>query len=456
MDQHAFDQMARLLGGGTTRRAGVTSALAAAIGFAVVRDGDAVAGRPGAGHGAGRRPGSEGPCGSGSRKDNSCTKDSQCCTGYCQLNLKNKDRKGRCRCIRKGRSCTAKQTCCGALTCTNGVCGGSAPEVCDVCLAGCAYSAIQPAVAAAAAGATIRIGGGTYRETVTVDRSLTLKACNGETVTWHNGTDGQRALVVPRADPGHEVVIDGITFTSDTTSGGGIWQWNGSLTLSGTTTVTGCTAVKGGGVQFGDGNKGGALVLEDTALVTANTSDSYGGGIFLDSYATLEMRGNAAVTNNTAGNDGGGVMVYYGSSMTMRDDATVSGNTASGSSNGGGIYIYGGGVAAFLEMHDRSRVTGNASEGSNQTFDGGGGIYVSSGSMTMDGDTVISGNTAAAPGGGVFTEAPVTMSGNASITQNTATSGGGMSGKNSGALTKTPPASITGNTPDQCGGTISC
>jgi predicted outer membrane repeat protein len=326
-----------------------------------------------------------------------------------------------------------------------------------VCGSGCAYSTIQPAVAAAASGATIRIDAGTYREDVTVDKSLTLKACNGATVTWYNLTDGQRALFVPRADPGYNVVVEGITFTSDSTSGGGIHQENGALTLSGSTTVTGCKAEYGGGVHFGDGDNGGVLVLQGSAIVTSNSSDSYGGGIYMDSYTTLEMRGTSAVTNNVASGLGGGVFTQSNSSMTMRDDASVTGN-ASTSVTGGGIEVYGG-TGAFLVMHDRSSVSGNSCQGSNPQYDGGGGVNIGSpGYLTMDGDTIISGNASTASGGGVRTNGQVTMSGNAAIKQNTATggSGGGIFGAADAALTKNAPATITGNSPDQCGGSLSC
>jgi hypothetical protein len=450
MDQVSFDRIARALGAATSRRAGVKAALGlgAAIGL-------------GAAEGAAAKPRPEGPCGKGGRKDNVCTKDSQCCTGYCEQSIKNKDKQGRCRCIRKGRPCTAKQTCCGKAICSSGVCVSGTPpeppEICDVCASGCAFTAIQTAVTAATSGATIKIDGGTYREDVTVDKSLTLKACNGAAVTWYNLTDAQRALFVPRADPAYDVVVEGITFTSDTTSGGGIYQENGTLTLSGSTTVTGCKASLGGGVQFGDGQNGGTLVMQDTATVTSNTSDSYGGGVFIDSYTTFEMRGNSAVTNNTAGSDGGGVFTDSSSSMTMRDDASVSGNTTTGNA-GGGIAVYGG-TGAFLEMHDRSSVTGNTCGGSNPQYHGGGGVVLGTpGALTMDGDTVISGNTSGVGGGGVRSNGQITMSGNAAIKQNTATTGtgGGIYGAPDAVLTKTAPASITGNSPDQCGGAVSC
>ncbi len=69
-------------------------------------------------------PGIEGPCGNGRRKDNICMEDQQCCTGICDLQVrkKNVDKRGRCRCIRKGGECTEDRNCCNSL-CIGNVCG---------------------------------------------------------------------------------------------------------------------------------------------------------------------------------------------------------------------------------------------------------------------------------------------------------------------------------------------
>jgi len=96
MDQRSFDRFARLLGGAASRRAGIRAALGGLLGLAAPDGADA--GRNKAkdkakGKEEGRgRPGPEGPCGNGSRKDNACTKDSDCCTGICNTSLGKKNR----------------------------------------------------------------------------------------------------------------------------------------------------------------------------------------------------------------------------------------------------------------------------------------------------------------------------------------------------------------------------
>jgi hypothetical protein len=119
MDQDRFDHLVRLLGTGSSRRAAV-AALAAAIPLGAA----AKSGRNG--------PQPEGPCGDGSRRDNICEQDADCCTGICNTGpgSKNKDGKGRCRCVRKNGDCTEDKNCCGGRSCVNGICGGSLEPPC--------------------------------------------------------------------------------------------------------------------------------------------------------------------------------------------------------------------------------------------------------------------------------------------------------------------------------------
>ncbi|MGI9252715.1 MAG: hypothetical protein ACR2J8_03140, partial [Thermomicrobiales bacterium] len=78
-----------------------------------------------------RTPGAEGPCGDGSRQDNRCTRDNQCCTGICEraTGETNNDGDGRCRCRKRRQACKENRNCCGKLACY----GGS----CATCKAGC-------------------------------------------------------------------------------------------------------------------------------------------------------------------------------------------------------------------------------------------------------------------------------------------------------------------------------
>ncbi len=121
MDDARFDGLARLLAKAGSRRNAVRAALGLAAG--------AVTGLVATETSAKRRkggPSAAGPCGSGKVKDNRCKRDSQCCTNICERNLKNKDKKGRCRCRNWGEACTEDRNCCvrrgQQMVCLDGIC----------------------------------------------------------------------------------------------------------------------------------------------------------------------------------------------------------------------------------------------------------------------------------------------------------------------------------------------
>jgi hypothetical protein len=162
MDDRNFDAMSRSLAGAMSRRSGL-AALAALIGSpAVQRIADtgmaSAAGRA-------RGPKIEGPCGEGKRKDNVCTKDSECCSGICNtaLGKKNRDGKGRCRCVKKAGSCSEDRNCCGGRACTNGICGLTEDTpVGEACVNGQSYCAYGSTCQAPTANAQTQIGAGPF------------------------------------------------------------------------------------------------------------------------------------------------------------------------------------------------------------------------------------------------------------------------------------------------------
>lgn len=121
MDDARFDGLARLLAKAGSRRAGVRAALglvAGAVAGLAAAETDAKKGTGG--------PSAQGPCGDGSVKQNRCTRNRQCCTNICERNVKNKDKKGRCRCKKRGEACTEDRNCCvrggQQMSCIDGIC----------------------------------------------------------------------------------------------------------------------------------------------------------------------------------------------------------------------------------------------------------------------------------------------------------------------------------------------
>jgi len=184
-------------------------------------------------------------------------------------------------------------------------------------------------------------------------------------------------------------------------------------------------------------NSDGGNVEVEGFTIQHGSADSYGGGVYANSYTNSGISGavtlaNNIVTNNTAAYDGGGVFAESGSNLgtsgtvTLRDNI-VTGNTSG--SNGGGVaaesYASSGTAATFILFNNI--IAGNHA-GNN-----GGGAFVDSYATTGTSSPVtltnntITGNTATGYGGGLVTaEYGNTINCyNNIIWGNTAASGGG-------------------------------
>ena len=509
MDQASFDRLARLLGGTVSRRAGLGAVLAGILGSSAPeqtdarRDGRRADRGSGKGLGGGRaKP--EGPCGSGSRKDNICTRDKDCCTGLCNTKTgkKNHDGKGRCRCVKKNGACKEDRNCCSrkgqTLSCMDGICtsgGGLIPTgdpctptdacadnraacttyesgtptgtycllprgdsctadkecepgacfqgVCASCNCGacsmscdsptvcstCTHTTIQAAINAATAGDTILIGAGTYNEDVAIDKNLNLKACGA--VTVKNATYGNRTIAITNQSRVEiiDLVIDGYNDSGPANSGGGI-NSDGKLYLCRNTIVQNAWfngTTQGGGVLLLQNNAGdSALYVWDQTIIQDNEADSYGGGVFVDSYGTADIAHGAKIINNKSGK-GAGISYYFTDKVcTIRHSALIDGNAAG--SRGGGIDIYSQSTTGTFDL----QISGKAKISNNTAVLNGGGIssyYAKADQpeyISLSGNAEISNNTADSYGGGIYTEDMcVRISGNAKIANNHAKMRGG-------------------------------
>jgi hypothetical protein len=166
--------------------------------------------------------------------------------------------------------------------------------------------------------------------------------------------------------------------------------------------------------------------IQNTPAVTASYT------IVLDSLAeTYTMPGvslssanintpNAVITlagkNATEISLSGSGSLFYITAGKLVLDKNI---TLKGLSSNDSSLVYVNGASAFLQMKADAKITGNSAGES-----GGGGVQVNNGgSFTMSGGE-ISGNSARG-GGGVFVDGSFTMSGGAKITGNTGGSGGG-------------------------------
>ncbi|HDS44752.1 MAG TPA: hypothetical protein ENN68_01405 [Methanomicrobia archaeon] len=192
---------------------------------------------------------------------------------------------------------------------------GCAADTYTVCPGGgCDYNSIQAAIDAAEAGDTIAVYSGTYYETVTVPRQLTVKGMDtggGNPVVDARG----RGSAITLAHDGG--LLDGLTVVNATG-----YQQAGILVYSNSSTISNCIAAN---CYYGIW-----LAASCNNTLTGNTAhanDDF--GIYLSSASNNTLTGNTAHANIDVG-----ICLRSGS-----NNNTLTGNTASDNCYGNGIYL---------------------------------------------------------------------------------------------------------------------
>ena len=173
------------------------------------------------------------------------------------------------------------------------------------------------------------------------------------------------------------------------------------MTVDGTLTLTdsrpeaeheGSTLPKGGVITGGyvsgtSGIGGGVYVAADSFFsmtggsISGNRARARGGGVFVAANGTFTMNGGSIAGNSTSGS-GGGVYVAANGTFTM-NGGSIADNSIYGSGNGGGVYVA---ADSFFSM------TGGSISGNTADTKIGGGVYVESGTISLSGSPVITGN----------------------------------------------------------------
>ncbi|MFC1996053.1 choice-of-anchor Q domain-containing protein [Chloroflexota bacterium] len=185
------------------------------------------------------------------------------------------------------------------------------------------------------------------------------------------------------------------------TSGGGIFNNQGALTLSNTSILNNTASGVGGGIY----NKTGSLTMTNS-MISGNSTDMYEGGGMFNSESDINLT-NVTFENNSSFIYGGGIYNTYVNAILT--NVTFTNNTASG---GGGMYE-GYGCSSILE---------NVTFSGNWT-DGVGGGMVSGGFAELTDVTFI--DNIAHSGGGMYGIGTLT---DVNFYNNTANWGGGMRG----------------------------
>jgi hypothetical protein len=199
---------------------------------------------------------------------------------------------------------------------------------------------------------------------------------------------GSERIITPNANGSFFIVDDGVTLVLDE-----------NITLKGSLYNNNASLVKV--------NEGAALVMEAGSKITGNASSTNGGGVYVDTNGIFTMNGGQ-ISGNRISNygEGGGVNVQRNATFTMYN-GEIFGNYChdAGGSCGGGVYLYdgtfnmhggkisnntlanshGGGAGVYVTgggtftMYD-GEITRNIFSllNNSSTYDGGGGIFVSS------------------------------------------------------------------------------
>lgn len=266
-----------------------------------------------------------------------------------------------------------------------------------VCPGGCDHTSIQAAVTAAQLGDTVFIGSGTYKETVTIDKSLTLRGV-GPKVAIVDG-NGQGPVITVR--PGVGAAISGLSVIGGrAASGAGIYN-GGALNLSDCVVSGNATNSATEGWGGGVFNYGG--VMNVTECTIADNRGRLGGAI-INAFGTLVLS-NSRLTGNTAAKYGGAL--HNGADASVRFDTVLLADNkvdaAEPNGRGGGIFSAGftyvsrstftGNYApefggAVFQYQD-TIILANSTVSANTADVGGGAIYIAGGSMLVTNGTFV-------------------------------------------------------------------
>ncbi|MGI9254403.1 MAG: hypothetical protein ACR2J8_11690, partial [Thermomicrobiales bacterium] len=409
MTQPLVDLIAEALAGSTSRRAGLRAAVAAAAAAFSVRAAAAAA-----------APGAQGPCGSGGRKDNTCTKDADCCTGICSLpgkdatadgkgkgKGKHRSPAGRCRCLGAGKPCAEDRNCCSGMRCKDGACRherAARPARLGRPCAGKNTCADDRATCSEYQWGE-RAATGTYCLLATGD------ACTGNQQCPTNRCLG--GVCAPCSVPACgaacspivcasgcefttvQAAIDARQGTANSIVDIGAGTWEENLQVTGDVTLRGClgakTILRNASYLARTVSASGAASLTVLDIVIDGYSDksggSYGGGLYGEGDITVAGQ---AVVRNAAWDKGAGIhLVGKGHTLTITDNAVVENN---GCTNRGG--------GALVEGDSALAVTGSAILRDNLADSYGGALAAVDGAtVAISGAVTIENNTGGGAGG---------------------------------------------------------
>lgn len=275
----------------------------------------------------------------------------------------------------------------------------------DVCPSGCRYTSIQAAINAAAAGATVRVGPGVYRETLRLKAGVQVKGA-GPQQTVLQGNGSATLVTASGSQIGRSTVLEGMTITGGGGRyGGGVQVSSGAAPTLRDLWVVDNAAVggpSGGGILVSDG----ANPLLEEVKLRGNRANSGSAIAVWQAQATLR-RCTVADNGTTGALPLYGAILLDGRSTVTIEDTVVRGNRAQ----------YGGGLA--VASGSSATVVGSRFWDNEATVQGGGIVVVGGARLLLDGVTVERNRSAMDGGGITVADAQATVL-NSTISRNTA------------------------------------
>ncbi len=177
-----------------------------------------------------------------------------------------------------------------------------------------------------------------------------------------------------------------ITFPATMGSGGGIFNDQGTITVTGSSISGNIASRAGGGIETnaGEVTLNSVTLDHNIAGPTNAATPGNGGGVHISSNANVTIH-NTTVSRNTA-REGGGLWNSATGSLTVRN-STIVFNDVAAAGQGGGIFTVDGGTTSLVN----TIVAGNNVTGTSTFDEIGGNIAVASSTNNLIADAATSG-----------------------------------------------------------------
>jgi fibronectin-binding autotransporter adhesin len=250
--------------------------------------------------------------------------------------------------------------------------GAAAAAPSRVCVggAGC-FDTVQAGLDAAADGATVTIGAGSFAGGVAITRDVTIQGAGAGATSIAGGGP---VVMIGSASTSPHVRIRGVTITGGLATGNPHGDQCGPDVPTCGPGYADATALGGGVEEFA----GSVVRIEDSAVIGNRATPDH-------TAASVKATCPGDVPCVASFADGAGIDAW--GTMTLLHSRVTDNHAAAAQSNGGGIVVENGGAMSILD----SRVVGNTASAAAPTgrFASGGGVFVDGGgALTIRGGRV--------------------------------------------------------------------